>query len=64
MTKQYLILADDVIDNLTSTDTSAPLSANQGRVLNNTKQKAITVSTSEPTSTEGSDGDIWMVYSA
>ena len=64
MTKQYLILADDVVDNLTSTDTSAPLSANQGRVLNNTKQKAITVSTSEPTSSEGSDGDIWMVYSA
>ena len=64
MTKQYLILADDVIDNLTSTDTSAPLSAKQGKVLNDTKQKAITVSTSEPTSSEGSDGDIWMVYSA
>ena len=64
MTKQYLIFADDVIDNLTSTSSSAPLSANQGRVLNNTKQKAITVSTSEPTSSEGSDGDIWMVYSA
>ena len=27
-----------------------------------TKQDAITVSTSEPTSSQGSDGDLWAVY--
>ena len=26
------------------------------------KQKAITISTSEPTASDGVDGDIWMVY--
>lgn len=33
MAKKYILTADDVIDNLTSEDTSVPLSANQGKVL-------------------------------
>jgi len=41
MTKKYILTADDVVDNLTSTDASVPLSANQGRALNEGKQNAV-----------------------
>lgn len=33
-TKKYLLTSDTVVDNLTSTATDAPLSANQGKTLN------------------------------
>lgn len=33
MTKRYLLTRNDVVDNLTSTDTTSPLSANQGKAL-------------------------------
>jgi len=36
--KHYPTFKSDIVDNLTSTDTDKPLSANQGRVLNEGKQ--------------------------
>lgn len=44
MTKSYILTADDVVDSLESTDQSIPLSANQGRVLNESKQNIMQVS--------------------
>lgn len=49
---------DDVVDNLISTDVDKPLSANQGKVLQDTKQNKITISSEAPSG--GSDGDIWL----
>lgn len=87
------VLKTDVVDNLTSTATDVPLSAAQGKVLNDkiataandalpksggtltgivaaqsntdytTKQiRNVILSTSEPTSSDGANGDIWIKY--
>ena len=90
------VLKTDVVDNLTSTATDVPLSAAQGKVLNDkiataqttvsdalpksggtltgivaaqsntyytTKQiRNVILSTSEPTSSDGANGDIWIQY--
>lgn len=49
-----------ITDNLTSTSANEALSANQGKVLNDTKQKKITSGTSAPSG--GSNGDIYIQY--
>lgn len=51
-----------VINNLTSTSTTSALSANMGRQLNNTKQNNIKIGSSEPTSSQLSEGDIYLQY--
>lgn len=90
------VLKTDVVDNLTSTATDVPLSAAQGKVLNDkiataqtaandalpksggtltgivaaqsntdytTKQiRNVILSTSEPTPSDGANGDIWIKY--
>lgn len=90
------VLKTDVVNNLTSTATNVPLSAAQGKVLNDkltttttaasnaipksggtltgalvaqsntnytTKQvRNVILSTSEPTSSDGANGDIWIKY--
>lgn len=58
--------ADTALQSYTETDPVFSASAAHGissTDINNwnAKQKAITVSTSEPTSSDGSDGDIWIV---
>lgn len=58
--------ADTALQSYTETDPVFAASAAHGisstDISNwNAKQKAITVSTSEPTSSQGSDGDIWIV---
>jgi len=45
-----LLSVDDIVDNLTSTSTVLPLSANQGKVLNTNKEDKITI-TADSTST-------------
>ena len=55
--------AVSIINNLTSDSTAAALSAKQGKLLNeaiNTKQKSITIGTSNPSG--GSAGDIYIQY--
>lgn len=70
------ISTSDIIDNLTSTATNKPLSANQGKVLkglvdnvytktesdNKYQPKALS-GTSDPSSSLGEDGDIYLQYS-
>jgi hypothetical protein len=90
------VLKTDVVNNLTSTATNVPLSAAQGKALNDkittttetasnampksggtltgplvaqsntnytTKQvRNVILSTSEPTSSDGANGDIWIKY--
>lgn len=51
-----------VINNLTSTSTTSALSANMGRQLNNIKQNNIKIGSSEPTSSQLSEGDIYLQY--
>lgn len=59
-------LADSALQSFTETDPVFAASAAHGisssDITNwNAKQKAITVSSSEPTSSQGSNGDIWIV---
>lgn len=62
-----------IVDNLTSTDTDAPLSANQGKALNDSITTLNTTvsnipkfysGTTEPSSSLGNDGDIYFKYVA
>ena len=51
---------DDVVDNLTSTGDNVPLSANQGKILNDKIDGLIIARTGAPTSsTSGTKGIIW-----
>lgn len=63
MAKKYILTRDDVKNNLTSTDTNKPLSANQGKVLQETKQN--TISSSNPLNADYvSDGTTNKVYTS
>lgn len=57
------ISISDIIDNLTSTATNKPLSANQGKVLKDLvdgKQNLILSGTTAPSSSLGENGDIYL----
>lgn len=41
---------------------TAQTKAEEAKATAESKQKAITVSTAEPTSSDGADGDLWAVY--
>ena len=56
--KHYHVFKGDIVDNLTSTDTDKPLSANQGRVLNS----KVTYGTAVPSAT-GNTGDLYVKFS-
>lgn len=65
--KSSISILDTIIQN--STDSQPGLMSAADHVTlsttvsqMSTKQDAITVSTSEPTSSQGSDGDLWAVY--
>lgn len=103
-TVNEFVLKTDIVNNLTTTTTNVPLSANQGKVLNDSiaqvnstistlsntvnnkldksggtltgqlvaqgntnyttgQVRNIYLSTSEPTSSDGQNGDVWFVYS-
>ena len=51
-----------IINHLTSTSSIAALSAAMGKKLNDEKQKKIIVGASEPTSSQLSEGDIYLQY--
>lgn len=56
----------DIVDDLVSTDTDKPLSANQGKVLKDNfanYQPAVLSGTSNPDSSLGNNGDIYLQYS-
>ena len=84
-----LVKSADIVDSLTSTDTTKPLSANQGRVLKSSvdakaplasptftgtpkastntsyttaQLRNVILSTADPTSSDGNNGDIWIKY--
>ena len=59
-----LVKSVNVIDNLTSTYTTLPLSANQGKVLNESKMNAPIYSSTDltPGVSDLADGQIYIVY--
>lgn len=51
-----------VINNLNSSSSTSALSANMGRILNNSKQNNIKVGSTEPTASQLAEGEIYLQY--
>lgn len=66
-TDEYKIKLDNlsntsVINNLNSSSSTSALSANMGRILNNSKQNNIKVGSTEPTASQLAEGEIYLQY--
>lgn len=66
-TDEYKIKLDNlsntsVINNLNSSSSTSALSANMGRILNNSKQNNIKVGSTEPAASQLAEGEIYLQY--